>query len=143
MPKFLIALDDETYGELAHLACTERRTTRGQAEWLLTQAMRTRQKEAEALRMLEPPVRGGLAPEPCCGTRRMALNPTLFTALESHGMTDDHLRQLLAVCDHGSARATWHIDPNGFFAKLEIAFFAKMSDTRSMRQLTQLLQKER
>jgi hypothetical protein len=71
----------------------------------------------------------------------MALNPLLFAKLESHGMTNDHLEQLLAVCEHGSARATWHINREGIFIKLEIGLSALMQDSRGMRDLTHLLQK--
>lgn len=70
------------------------------------------------------------------------LNPNLMSQLETYGLTDDHLAQLLAICHLGEGRATWHIG-KGYLTKVEVALFASQRDSRGMRHLTDLLQKER
>ena len=71
----------------------------------------------------------------------MSLNPVLLTELESYGLTNEYLEQLLAVCKHHYGRVTWNIHHEGF-SKVEVTLFASMQDSRRMRTLTQLLQKE-
>lgn len=72
----------------------------------------------------------------------MALNPDILSQLEQYyGLTDAHLEQLLAVCRGGLGRATWHTDREGI-CKVEVTFFASRRDSRSMRKLTTLLQKD-
>ena len=73
----------------------------------------------------------------------MALNPALLQQLEGFGMTNDLLLQLLGICERGPGRATWHVDREGTIAKVELTFFGTTRDSRSMRDLTQLLHKER
>lgn len=70
----------------------------------------------------------------------MALNQSLFAQLELYGLSNNHLEQLLALCQNRPGKAVWHIDQEGF-AKLEISLYAPMRDTRRMRELTHLLQK--
>ena len=70
------------------------------------------------------------------------LNPALIRQLESYGMTNDHLEQLLAGCQRGKVRTTWHTDHHGNFAKVEVTYVATPRDSRSMRELTQVLQKD-
>ena len=69
------------------------------------------------------------------------LNQMLFQQLEAFGLTNEHLEQLLAVCERGTGKATWHIDPTGL-AKVEVTLTALRKDSRGMRSLTHLLQKE-
>jgi hypothetical protein len=73
----------------------------------------------------------------------MAINPGLLNRLEEYGLTNQHLEQLLSVCLHGPGQAVWHIDKEGYFSKIEMTLFAYTRDTRSMRNLTQLLGKDR
>jgi hypothetical protein len=75
--------------------------------------------------------------------RTMPFNPDYLRRLEDYGMTNDHLRQLLGVCERGPGRVTWHVERQGFFAKVEMTFFGWTRDTGSMRNLSQLLEKER
>lgn len=70
------------------------------------------------------------------------LNPLLIEQLESHGLSEDHLHQLLAICQRGSGRATWHIDPDGYLAKVEVTLWAARRDRSRLRALTQLLHKD-
>jgi hypothetical protein len=72
----------------------------------------------------------------------MTLNALLLTRLEEFGLTNEHLAQILAVCERPPGRATWHIDQRGL-AKVEVTLSASMRDSRGMRSLTHLLQKER
>lgn len=70
------------------------------------------------------------------------LNPNLMSQLETYGLTDEYLAQVLAVCQLGEGRATWHVT-RGMLAKVEVALYALPRDSRGMRHLTDLLQKER
>jgi hypothetical protein len=69
------------------------------------------------------------------------LNPVTLHDLESYGLTEAHLLQLLALCERGTGRATWHVDPQGI-AKVEVTLFASRKDSQGMRSLTTLLQKD-
>lgn len=73
----------------------------------------------------------------------MAFNDLLLRELEGHGLTEDHLKQLLLVCKRGPGRATWHINAGGELTKVELTFFGTTSNSRGMRDLTRLLHKER
>ena len=70
------------------------------------------------------------------------LNPQVLQQLESFGLTDDHLCQLVAVCQRGSGQVRWHIAPDGFLAKIEIALYVSRRDTLGMRRLTDFLRQK-
>lgn len=69
------------------------------------------------------------------------LNIGTLRELESYGLTDEHLVQLLAVCRRGTGKAIWHMDQDGI-ATVEFTVKATRRDGRGMRTLTDLLQKE-
>lgn len=69
------------------------------------------------------------------------LNQALFHELESYGLTEEHLKQLLAVCHRGFGKAIWYMDHDGI-ATVEFTVKASRNDGRGMRNLTTLLQKE-
>ena len=69
------------------------------------------------------------------------LNPDLFHRLETYGLTDQHLEQLIAVCQRGTGKATWHVDREGL-CKVEVTVFAVRRDYVGMRTLTHFLQKD-
>jgi hypothetical protein len=70
----------------------------------------------------------------------MTLNPAVLTQLETYGLTNEHLEQLLAVCQRASGRLTWHLHQH-CIAKVEVTLFAEQRDSRGMRDLTHLLAK--
>jgi hypothetical protein len=72
----------------------------------------------------------------------MPLNPALWNQLEAYGVTNEHLLQLIALCERPPGKATWHMHPD-HFVRLEITLSTPMQDVYRMRDLTKMLQKER
>ena len=72
----------------------------------------------------------------------MSINPRILTELEAYGLTSDHLQQLLAVCERGAGRITWHADGSGRLVKVEATLTMPSRNRQGMRELTHLLQKD-
>jgi len=72
----------------------------------------------------------------------MTLNALVLQELETYGLSDQHLQQLLAICKRGTGHLTWHIDQKGL-NKVEVTLFATMRDRRSMTTMTKMLEQER
>ena len=123
MPRFQIELDEATAEGLALCALEDLHDVPNRRRGCSPGGQSAARAGGRA-----PPL--GREPAAPWGEGCAMLNQAVFRELESYGLTDEHLLQLLTVCRRGTGKAIWYMDHNGIAT---VEFTVKASRNRRAR----------